>query len=183
MPGRVLLDTCVLYPPTLRDTLLRLAKRSHYQPIWSADILDELRRNVTRSGIAPSKVDRLFSEMRLSFDAAEITGYHHLIDTMGCHPKDRHVLAAAVHGEAPSIVTFNLRDFPRPATAPLGLRVLHPDDFLLESLCVAPAVVLEVLERQAVDYRRPSTRLPRVLDALDRTGLGRFAVEVRRLIT
>jgi len=32
---------------------------------------------------------------------------------MANDPKDRHVLAAAVHGEVPIIVTFNLRHFKR----------------------------------------------------------------------
>jgi hypothetical protein len=40
----VVLDTCVLYPQYLRDTLLRLAERRLYNPLWSADIRAELHR-------------------------------------------------------------------------------------------------------------------------------------------
>jgi hypothetical protein len=41
----VVLDTCVLAPMPLCDTLLRLAEDpAFYMPRWSAGILDELRR-------------------------------------------------------------------------------------------------------------------------------------------
>lgn len=40
------LDTCVLYPAYLCDTLLRLADAQAYRPLWSADVLTELRRNL-----------------------------------------------------------------------------------------------------------------------------------------
>ena len=45
---------------------------------------------------------------------AEVTGYETLIDGMTNHEKDRHVLAAAVRGNAEVLVTFNLDDFPNP---------------------------------------------------------------------
>ena len=47
------------------------------------------------------------------------------------HPKDRHVLAAAVAGRADTLVTENLKDFPPESAAPLGITVTGQDDFLL----------------------------------------------------
>lgn len=43
---RVFLDTCVLFPAHLRDTVLRLAEADLIQPLWSADVLAELHRNL-----------------------------------------------------------------------------------------------------------------------------------------
>ena len=42
------LDTCVLLKPYLCDTLLSLAETDAYRPLWSADVIMELRTNCPR---------------------------------------------------------------------------------------------------------------------------------------
>jgi hypothetical protein len=42
----VVLDACVLYPPSLCDLLLTIAALDALDPRWSEAILEELRRNV-----------------------------------------------------------------------------------------------------------------------------------------
>ncbi|MEV6275886.1 PIN domain-containing protein [Nocardia sp. NPDC051832] len=60
---RVFLDTCVLYPAHLRDTILRFAEADLIQPLWTAEVLAELRRNLCArhqgDESAVLKVDRL----------------------------------------------------------------------------------------------------------------------------
>ena len=68
-----LLDTCVLYPAYLCDTLLRLAEVSAYRPLWSADILTELRRNLIARAIPADRVDRRITQMKRSFPDALVT--------------------------------------------------------------------------------------------------------------
>ena len=58
--------------------------------------------------------------MAAYFPDARVTSYEELIGSMTNHPKDRHVLAAAVAGRADVLVTENLKDFP-PAVAHLGI--------------------------------------------------------------
>ena len=154
MSFSVVLDTCVLYPAHLRDTLLRLAERGLFRPLWSADILDELVRNLTEAGIGEESVSRLIGEMSGAFVDAEVGGYRSLIDSMACDPKDRHVLAAAVRADAGAIVTFNVGDFPDAAVLEYELDVIHPDDFLMDVLDLAPRVVLGELALQAAANRR-----------------------------
>ena len=50
MTPRVVLDANVLYPFTLRDTLLRSAEAGLCQVYWSAQILDEATRNLVLGG-------------------------------------------------------------------------------------------------------------------------------------
>jgi hypothetical protein len=174
------LDTCVLYPAYLCDTLLRLGEASAYRPLWSADVVAELRRNIIDRGISPDKVDRRLGQMSRSFPDALVTGYESLIDGMTNHPKDRHVLAAAVRANAEAVVTFNLKDFPEHALKPYDIVAIHPDDFLLDQLDLYPGVTMEVLRHQAASYRRAPNTVPDILVLLERTGIPRFAAEVRR---
>ena len=112
---RVFVDTCVLYPAHLRDTILRLAEADLIQPLWSAEILAELRRNLCarREGddAAVANVDRLINTMTGFFSDALVEGYEDLVERMANDPKDRHVLAAALQGNAGVLLTFNLEDF------------------------------------------------------------------------
>jgi predicted nucleic acid-binding protein len=97
------LDTCVLYSSTLRDTLLRIAETDAFRPLWSADVLAELKSVLEREAHVDSgKTSRLIGQLQQAFPASEVVDYDALIDAMTCHPKDRHVLAAAVAGGARS---------------------------------------------------------------------------------
>jgi hypothetical protein len=46
------LDTCTLFGAYLCDTLLRLAEAEVYRPLWSAQVLEELDRNLRLRGAA-----------------------------------------------------------------------------------------------------------------------------------
>lgn len=70
------LDTRVLYPAYLCDTLLRLAEAEAYRPLWSAEVLTELRRNLIERGLTPGltpdRVDRRITQMRRSFPGVTV---------------------------------------------------------------------------------------------------------------
>jgi predicted nucleic acid-binding protein len=147
----VLLDACVLIPMPLADTLLRLAADSSlYQPKWSERIMTEVSRNLEQNfGLSRQKAMHRETEIRRHFPEAWVEGYDDLIPKMTNHPKDRHVLAAAVHAHAQVIVTYNRKDFPDVSLASHSIQVQAPSAFLNRLYDTAPFNVIETLDAQA----------------------------------
>jgi predicted nucleic acid-binding protein len=174
------LDTCTLFPAYLCDTLLRLAEAGAYRPLWSVGVLEELERNLAERGLPSGAITHRISEMRRSFPDAEVSGYDMLIDAMTCDPKDRHVLAAAVHGDAGVLVTYNIGDFPAKSAQTYDITVVHPDDFLLDQLDLYPGITVAALRAQAGSYRSPAMTIEDLLGRLTAAGIPRFASEARR---
>ncbi|RSN49236.1 PIN domain-containing protein [Amycolatopsis sp. WAC 04197] len=176
------LDACVLIPIRLTDLLLRLAEAGTYRALWSGEVLDEVERNlVGHFGLEPQQAKRRLTGMRSAFPDSEVTGYEPLIPTMTNHPKDRHVLAAAVRANAAVIVTANLKDFPASALEPHQLEAVHPDDFLLDQLDLYPAATLRCLREQVNALERPPETLSEFLERFERT-VPAFSKESRRLL-
>jgi predicted nucleic acid-binding protein len=175
-------DACAMYGITLADLLLRLADEGAFRPLWSEQVLDEVRRNVIEDGVPAGGIERRLSAMRKWFPDAMVTGYELLTDSLSCDPKDRHVLAAAVRSKADVLVTFNLKDFPEHSLAPFDVELVHPDDFLLDQLDLFPGLVIRVLRELAEDYTDPPQDVEDVLETLRRAGVSRFAADVRRYL-
>ena len=163
----VVLDACVLANFSLCDTLLRLAEPPRlYEPKWSEEIIRETTRTLeSKLGWPVSLTAYLESEFRAHFSEAWISGYEFLIPRMANAEKDRHVLAAAVHGQAPIILTFNLRHFRSEHLEPWGIRALHPEAFLIEIFRQEEGVVMTKLEQQAADRGRTLRQLLDILSA------------------
>ena len=181
----VVLDACVLVPVTLADTLLRIAERDLYRPLWSARIVAEAIDAIVdiHPDIPPEQVQRRFAAMDAAFEDARIDGWEHLEATVTLpDPNDRHVVAAAVRGRADAIVTANVGDYPPDVLGPLNIEIIHPDDFLLDQLDLAPRIVLDVLREQADHTRQPALTPIDLISRLARAGVPGFADEAGRLI-
>lgn len=175
------LDTNVLYGALLSDYLLWLADRKLFRPLWSEQILEELERNLIENGEVPELVHKRLHTMRDYFPDALVTGHESLIDRMECHPKDRHVLAAAVRANAEVLVTFNLKDFPVECAAPFDIQVLHPDDFMLDQLDLYPGATVRTLYKLSETYDSPTMTVDDIVLSLARD-LPQFADAVRPLL-
>ncbi|MHB1534729.1 MAG: hypothetical protein ACYC1D_09000 [Acidimicrobiales bacterium] len=73
-------------------------------------------------------------------------------------------------------------DYPVDVLDPLKIEFIHPDDFLLDQLDLAPRVVLDVLREQADHTRRPALSPVDLIARLARAGAPAFADEAGRLI-
>jgi predicted nucleic acid-binding protein len=152
----VVLDACVLIPAALRDTLLRLAEPPRlYVPRWSEEILAETLRNLERRiGLSEARTAYLAGQLRKHFADSWVSGYELLVGQMGNHPKDRHVLTAAVKCGARVIVTYNKRDFPAAATDPWRIGAQGPSAFLKNLYERNPSVVIDKLHAQSRNLGR-----------------------------
>lgn len=184
---KALLDANVLFPTVLREILTETAAQGLFTPLWSARILAEWTYSVQKLG--SDQAARAGAEaalLRLRFPQAELPPCDErgLVAQMP-DPGDLHVLACALAAGADAIVTMNLRDFPDKVLAPLGLRALHPDAFLVDLARHHPGAVARsvqmVLDRAiaaggdlAQNEMLKRARLPRLNKAL-RQGVIRMA--------
>ena len=171
----VLYDACVLYPAPLRDLLMRLALTDLFQARWTDRIHDEWTRNVlgNRPDITPeslARCRRLMGRARPRLPGDRVRGP---ISTLTIpDPDDRHVLAAAVHGGAGYIVTFNLDDFPASILEQFHTEAVHPDEFIVRELWdESSAAVLGAVRRQRAGLTRPAKTAAEYLATLEQCRL------------
>ena len=156
-----LFDACVLAPMPLCDTLLRLAEHpAFYRPLWSDKILEEVGNVLEQKlGYSQQQKDRRLAAMQRAFpEAAVIIPVR--LDSFECPDEgDRHVLAAAVKGQANAIITSNIRHFPESCLEEYGLLCQSPDDFLVHQFHLNPPLVIDKLDQQAAVIRKTRTEM------------------------
>lgn len=168
---RIFLDACVLANFGVCDLLLRLPERPRLiVPHWSAEVMTEVRRTqIGKLGWPPELADSFQAKARESFPEADVIGYETLLPLLGSDPKDRHVLAAAIRGNCPLILTFNLKHFPAEAIKPWNICVNHPQDYLLILYEMEPKQVTaclgEIADRRKIEVQDVLIRLGKTLPA------------------
>jgi hypothetical protein len=180
----VLYDACVLYPAPLRDLLIRIANTGIVRARWSDAILDECFRNILeqRPDLKAEALGRTRELMKQAVPDCLVSGFEALINGLDLPDRDdRHVLAAAIQAGAQAIVTFNLRDFPDDKLAPHKVEAKHPDDFVLDTIDLAPGIVANVLSEQAGALKNPPRTVGELLDTLRGQGLVRSVAKLREL--
>jgi predicted nucleic acid-binding protein len=180
----VVYDSCVLYPNTLRDLLIRIAQAGLVQAKWTDKILDEVFRNLraNRPDLDPVRLDRTRTLMVKNVRDCLVTGYEPLIGALELpDPDDRHVLAAGIKAHAQVVVTNNVRDFPTAAVNQWGIEAKSADEFVLDQVSLDPKTVWACVRQMADACRNPPVTTDDVLVRLEKLDLTRSAAELRGL--
>lgn len=177
----VILDSCVIFPMPLCDTLLRAAETDLYIVHFSQEILDGATRNLVKNGkMTDAKAARFQTMIKNTFPEAMVEVPPSLVEAMTNHPGDRHVLAAAIIANAKIIVTDNLKHFPKKALEPYGIEVQHPDVFLNQLFDNDPESIVEVIRQQAEELKKPPLTVAELIDKLEKNNrVSEFVSKVR----
>ena len=181
-PFTAFYDANILYPAELRNLLMHLALTGLFRAKWSADVHEEWISALLekRPDLTRDRLERTRALMDLHAVDALVMGYQDLIPGLKLpDPNDRHVLAAAIRGQADVIVTMNLRDFPSEVVAPFGIEAQHPDEFILHLLDLAPRAVVMAAETHRLSLKNPAMTKEKYLNVLDRQGLTQTASALR----
>jgi predicted nucleic acid-binding protein len=147
----VIYDACLLYPASIRDLVIELARTGQFRAKWTDRIHAEWINAVARSRpeLDRARLARVAALMNAAVPDCLVTGFESLEAGLTSlpDPDDRHVLAAAIHSGAQEIVTFNLRDFPAAVLRPYGVRAVHPDEFVEHLLDLNSEIVCEAVRR------------------------------------
>jgi predicted nucleic acid-binding protein len=178
-------DANIMFSASLRDFLMWLGIEGACRPIWTETIHGEWMENVLlkRAGTLRSSLERTRDLMNATLPGALVTNYESLIPTLTLPDEnDRHVLAAAIHGGANSIVTFNLTDFPSDILGQFEVAAIHPDDFVLSLLEANPSAVLKAAQCHRASLKKRPKSPEEYLQKLNSDGLGKTADKLRDAI-
>ncbi|MEZ2440364.1 PIN domain-containing protein [Chitinophaga sp. RCC_12] len=110
--------------------------------------------------------------MDSAFPDARISAYQQLINNIKLpDPDDRHVLAAAIKGDAKLIITNNLKDFPSKRLQCYQLEAQTPDKFIKSLITLDETRVLKAFHAQVNRLINPPQSAEQVLATLERCGL------------
>jgi len=180
---KVVLDACILYSAPLRGLLLGLSSKGLFEPFWSEEIRNEWTRNLLqkRTDLLRASLERTHRNMSFHFPKGLVYGYESITPTLTLpDPKDRHVLAAAIHAQAEYIVTFNLRDFPKTALLPYGITAVSPDAFALRLIHDEPHHVLVAVKKHRLSLKNPPKTVDEYLATLEQQGLLKTVAFLRK---
>lgn len=174
-----LLDACVLYPVAVADALMSLAAVGLFAAKWTTRIEDEWMGSLERDrpdlrGRLGMRRDGMRAAV-IDWEVSESAWQSVRLEAQLPDPNDAHVMAAAIAGHTDCIVTANTKDFPVAVVAPLGITVVHPDDFIVQQIDLNPIIALGAFKAMRTRWRRPQASAADFAHALERNGLAATA--------
>ncbi len=180
---RVVYDACVLFPASLRDFLIELATTGLFEARWTDLIHEEWIGNLLKQhkDLSREKLEYTKAMINKAVLNSVITNFETRIEGLELPDvNDRHILAAAIHGQAGQIVTLNLKDFPASDLEPHGIRAVHPDEFILELMDMDLPRVLTALVVCQKRLKNPPRSIKAHLERLSKAGLTSASEQLRK---
>jgi hypothetical protein len=160
------LDANVIRGQQTTDILLSLAGQRVFEPRWTQNVIDEMRRNRPPE-LSEAAIDKRITMMNKAFPRAMTEEPPQgLQERMQADPKDKHVLAGAVHSESDVLVTDNLKDFDAPTSGPDAMRVESLNQFLNRKLEEDPQRVQAGLQDMLSRYKRDPRTMSALIDTM-----------------
>ncbi len=182
----VVYDACVLYPASIRDLTVEIARTGLVRAKWTDRIHSEWIEAVTRDrpDLDRARLQRAAQLMNAAVLDCLVMGFESLEAGLSGLPDcdDRHVLAAAIHCGAQEIVTFNLKHFPKETLRPYGVCAIHPDAFIEHLLDLNAEVVCEAVRRIRRRLVNPPRTAEEIIESYERNGLAVSASILRARI-
>ncbi|MEM5581425.1 PIN domain-containing protein [Roseibium sp. AS2] len=178
----VVLDANVLYPNRMRDILLTMVHHGLFRAVWTDEIMDEWSRSVLANhATTRDKIDRTVAIMKDAFEPCWVHRHRPLIAAIEGLPDqaDRHVVAAALAGEAQQIVTNNLKDFPEDVLEKHELEAIDPDTFLVGQFELNRPLTVSAMRSVRKRLDNPPFTKTEFLTDLTRKGMPKFATALK----
>ena len=178
------LDACVLFSRLQRDVLLSLAHADLYTARWTQEIEREWASSlVEKYPDAADKIPLLVEHMREAIPDCLIVDYAPLIPSIQLPDEsDRHVLAAAIRGNADAIVSLNTKDFPAAVLATFDIEIQTPDQFVLNQIMLNPPKALTAIKKMRERWERPSMLAADMVDLFEKRQLPQTAAHLRDVL-
>ena len=178
------LDACVLFSRLQRDVLLSLAHADLYTARWTQETEREWASSlVEKYPDAADKIPRLVEHMREAIPDCLIVDYAPLIASIQLPDEsDRHVLAAAIRGNADAIVSLNTKDFPASVLATFDIEIQTPDQFVLNQIMLNPPKALMAIKKMRERWERPSMLAADMVDLFEKRQLPQTAAHLRDVL-
>ena len=177
-------DANILFSRVLRDYFLYSAHMGALELRWSQEVLDEMSRNLRTSIGLDEFSTRRLEELMNEFlpDAKLKSPVDRLVvpHDVEVHPKDRHVLAAALSTDADILLTDNTKDFPAEWMTRKGIELVHPSAMITRLLTDFPSEFREA-HFLCVDLSTSEDE-ETVLNQLEKTTDPFTAAKVRRFV-
>jgi hypothetical protein len=175
-------DASVFYPAPLRDFLMWLALTDLFRAKWSYKVHKEWMRAVLRNrpDLRPEQLERTRRLIDAHGRDCLVENCESLIDGLDLPDlNDRHVLAAAIRGQADVIVICNLKDCPVDKLELYGIEAQHPDTCIMHLVDLEPSAVVGDARQHRASLKQPPKEVEEYLRTLERQGLVQTVAKLR----